>query len=109
MFTLLAVASVVSFACVAALAAATVAATLRRWRVVLVISRAIVLTAIIVLVSTTVAFVIVPSASGGDNPTAKAIALSVGISEVLNCGALAYLAAIPGAILMAVAGRRLAG
>jgi hypothetical protein len=103
------IASVVSFACAAALAAAIIAAVMRRWRVVLVISRAIVVAAIIVLVSTTVAFVIVPSASHGDNPTGRAIALSLGISEVLNCGALAYLAAIPGAILLAVARRRLAG
>ena len=108
MFGFVTVASIVSFACVVALAAAIVAAVMRRWRVVLAISRAIVLAAIIVLASTTVAFVIVPSASQGDNPTAKAVALSLGISEVLNCGALAYLAAIPGAILGAVARRRLA-
>jgi len=102
------VATVVSLACVAAFVAALVASIMRRWRVALAFSRAIVLAAIIVLVSTTVAFVIVPIASHADDPTAKLTALTVGISGVMNCGALAYLAAIPGAILWAVARRRLA-
>ena len=106
MFGFATVASVVSLACAAALVAAVVASIMRRRREAIAIARAIVLAAVIVLVSTTVAFVIVPIASQGDDPTAKATALTVGISGVLNCGGLAYLAAIPAAILWAVVRRR---
>ena len=101
--------SVVSFASAALLLGALVASFLRRWRQAAAMSRVVALLGPVVLIASAVGFLALPVVfpAGGSDATAKATALAQGLSETLNCGAVAYLAFLPGALIWAVAHRRL--
>ena len=55
----------------------------------------------------TVGFIVLPGAGGDASGPTKATVLSEGISEVMNCGALAYVASILGAIIWNLAAWRI--
>src|SRR5579872_5030599 len=97
------VVSLVSYASSAALVIAIVAAAIGWWDLVLVMARAIVLVGLVTFVlSMTVFVVLAPK----DDFSARATTLAVGISRVM-CGALAYLAVVPGTVLWVIARHRL--
>ena len=96
-----AILNVMAWGGVVAVAIALVAAGMRRWRHVLVISRAVVVLAPIIVLAGVAWFTLLQT------PTTDAVALSVGISEAMNCGALALAAAAAGALLWGIARWRL--
>jgi hypothetical protein len=104
MSSLLAILNLVSYGIVAALAAALVACAIRRWLVAANVARAVVLTGLLVVVASVVS---VMRPLSVDDPAAKAVALSQGISEALNCGGIALVASVVGAVIWDVARRRL--
>jgi hypothetical protein len=101
------VVAVLSASCGAAVIAAFVATGLRRWPLALKMSRAVALSGPVVLVVSVVGFIVVPSAGRGASDPARATVLAEGISEVMNCGALAYIASILGAIIWGLAAWRM--
>ena len=99
--------SVISFVAAALLLCALVASVLRRWAQAVAMSRVVVLLGPVVLIVCVVGFVVLPLAFPADGLNIKAVVLTQGISATLNCGAPAYLAFLPGAIVWAVARGRL--
>jgi hypothetical protein len=99
--------AVVSAACGAALIAAIVAAGLRRWPLAVKVSRAVTLLGPVVLVVSVIGFIAVPAAGRGASDPTRATVLAEGMSQVMNCGALAYVASILGAIIWGVAAWRI--
>src|SRR5262245_47724564 len=89
-----------SGAAVAGVVATLIACGLRRWPVVVTMSRATVVAGVATLVASLTALLALSSGVGAaTNPAEKANLLSAGVSELMNGGALACLAAICGAIL----------
>ncbi len=99
--------SIISSAAAALLLGALAAGVLGRWGQALAMSRVVVLLGPMVLIVCMVGFVVLPLALPGDGLDSKAAVLTQGISATLNCGAPAYLAFLPGAIVWAVARWRL--
>jgi hypothetical protein len=100
--TLLALAS---YGTVAALLAALVAGVLHRWRLAATLSRAVVLAGGAIGLASVAALVLAPLAP--HDPSMKAVVLSRGVSEFMNCAAIAVAAALLAAPLWAISRRRL--
>ena len=101
------VVAVVSASCGAALIAAVVATGLRRWPLALKVSRDVTVSGPVVLVVSVVGFIVLPGAGRDAGDPTKATVLAEGVSEVMNCGALAYVASILGAIIWSLAAWRI--
>jgi hypothetical protein len=100
--------NVVSWSAVAALAVAIAAAVSRRWRLALLLSRVVAAAGPLILAVSLFSFVGAPLAGGaGADPAMRAVALSGGVSNGLNCGALAFAASLPAMVVWAIARRRL--
>jgi hypothetical protein len=99
--------NVASWGAVAALAVAIAAAVSRRWRLALRLSRAVAVAGPLVLAVGLIAFVVAPLAgNAASDPSTRAAVLAGGVSNGLNCGALAFAAALPAMVVWAVARRR---
>jgi hypothetical protein len=101
--------SIVSFGSAAVLLGALIASVLRRWRQAAAMSRVVVLLGPVVLLVSATGFMALPLAfpADGPDPNVRGTVLTQGLSETLNCGAPAYLALLPGAIVWGVARWRL--
>jgi hypothetical protein len=97
--------AVLSYAAVCAVAAALVACALRRWRLAARVSRGVVRTAPLIAVAGFAAPLICPPSA--HDPTAAAVALSMGVSTSLNCGVTALAATLFAAGLWALSRARL--
>jgi hypothetical protein len=92
---------------VAAVVAAIVACFLRRLRLALTLSRAVTFMGVAAFVASAVALAALRSTLRAEpDPTTVATLLGE-ISEIVSCGALASLVAIPGAVVWLVARSRL--
>jgi hypothetical protein len=88
--------------------ATLVAVGLRRWRIVVTLARATVIAGLLTFLVSTATLVALPSVLGpAIDPAERAIVLSRGVSELMNGGALAGLAAACGALLWGIGRRRL--
>ena len=100
--------NVMTWGAVIAVAIALVAAGMRRWSRVLAISRAVVVLGPVMVLARVVRFILLPFAGlGGLVPSPQAVVFSLGISEVVNGGALVLAASVTGAVLWGIARRRL--
>jgi len=94
----------VSYGSIAVLLAAAVACGLRRWRLALILSRAVV----IIGLGVVGLIIIVPGLlAGAADPSQRGLLLSQGISEVANCGAPAVVASLLSIVPWAIARWRL--
>ena len=94
----------VSWGSFAAFLAAGVACGMRRWRLALLLCRAVV----IVGLGVVGLLIIVPGLlAEATDPSQRGLVLSQGISEVANCGAPAVLASLLSIVPWAIARRRL--
>jgi len=96
--------ALLSYSTVAALVVALIACGIRRWHVAAAASRAVVLSGPVILLAIVAASVVIPMQTA--DPSMKAVVLSLGISEALNCGGIALAAAVLGAPVWAVARAR---
>jgi hypothetical protein len=95
--------TVFSYAAVAAFVAALVCCGARRWRIAATLSSALSLASVAVLVLLLGRFLV---ASRSTEASSRAEALSLGISELVNCALLPLLAAVAGALLWDIVRRR---
>ncbi|HEY7375330.1 MAG TPA: hypothetical protein VIF57_24435 [Polyangia bacterium] len=99
--------NVASWGAVAALAVAIAAAVSRRWRLAFLLSRVVAVAGPLVLAASLIPFVVAPLAGdAGSDPSARAATLAGGVSNGLNCGVLAFAAALPAMVVWALARRR---
>jgi hypothetical protein len=92
----------------AGVVAALIACALRRWQIGLMLSRVTVTAGVVVSLAGLAMFIALPFIPGpAVDTSAKAILLSQGISELMNGGALACLAALAAGVLWRVARWRL--
>jgi len=87
-----------------ALLAAIGACVRRRWQLAVGLCRPVAIAGPVALV---LAGAVVVARAGSSNVAARAATLASGISEVMNCGIVLFLAALASAILWAVGGWRL--
>jgi len=95
---------IVSYAAAAAFVGALGFAGARRWRLAATLSSSATLASIGVLVLLVGRFV---ASSRSTDPSSKATALTVGLSELMNCGVLPLLVAVAGSLLWSSARKRL--
>jgi hypothetical protein len=96
-----AILTVLSYGTVAALIAGLVACGFRRWGLATSLSRAVVLSGLAILLVNVAVSIVFPLRASG--PSARAIALSQGISEVMNVGGVAFAAGLLGVPLWGIA------
>ena len=101
---MLTVAVIVSYVAAVALLGALGFAGARRWRLAVTLSSSATLASVGVLIFLFGRFV---AASGSTDVTTKALALTVTLSELMNCGVIPLLVAVAGALLGAAARKRL--
>jgi hypothetical protein len=93
---------------IAAIVAGIVACFVRRWRLALTLSRAATFMGFATLVAWVIAIASLPSTIGADvDQSTRVTLLSLGVSELVNWGALTSSPVIPAAILWLVARSRL--
>jgi hypothetical protein len=85
------------------LVVALIACGLRRWKLAVGLTRAAALSVVVVVLACVGVFA---GAVGKAEPSLKANLLSQGISELINCGALALLASLANGLLCGFASRR---
>jgi len=92
--------ALLSYSTAAALVVALVACVVRRWQVAAAVSRAVVLSGPVILGASVAVSVVIPMQTA--DPSMKAVIMSLGLSEALNCGGIALGAAVLGAPVWAV-------
>ena len=106
MLSLVILLNFLSYGALTALLAALIACGVRRWQLSSALSGAVLLGGPVIFLANVAVSMILPLAASND-PSTKAIVMSQGISEVMNCSGIALVASLVGAPIWSVSRRRL--